>query len=458
MTANHPTNPWPNGAKCAISFTMDNLGEAQDVNKGLWPSDKPIGQHPSVLHTLPRILDLLDQQHGASGNSSGGGIKATYFAESWSLHVYPDAVRALRGRGHEVAWHGYQHETWHELSGEEEEEEEEEEEASFARSFAEAAAQGVAHAGFRPPGAAAAAGMGRHYVSPLGEFGIADGVVVLPFLWETVDAFWYMPKFAAIRKQHGTSEDRFEVLREVLARISSDDEIWCAPCGEVATWLRHTSIKQAPDTLKRAPDIPLPLRTNPHLRRDKESRSPKVTSQPLALLTAEHLLDGHHVRPLDVLDVPGQVLLQLHQGGAEGRARRVPHGVEGEQLDPEEGKVLLAAHGVLVALARAARRPGEDEEVHGHEVPRELPAEALLELVLARRGVGADLIGERGVEPLEGAVVALDSVRDVPDADSVAVWAGSRGIHAWRFGVSVEMRDLLAADPLGCLLPGLKLF
>ncbi|KUI52615.1 hypothetical protein VP1G_10505 [Cytospora mali] len=212
MTANHPTNPWPNGAKCAISFTMDNLGEAQDVNKGLWPSDKPIGQHPS----------------------------------SWSLHVYPDAVRALRDRGHEVAWHGYQHETWHQLSGEGKEEE-----ASFARSFAEAAAHGV--------------------------FGISDGVVVLPFLWETVDAFWYMPKFASIRKQHGvseeplgpgefreylfgkfdevkrdggyisilfhpflqTSEDRFEVLREVLARISSDDEIWCAPCGEVATWVRE---------------------------------------------------------------------------------------------------------------------------------------------------------------------------------------------------------------------------
>lgn len=271
-TTTTTTSPWPNGARCAISFTMDNPGEAQDVNKGLWPRGEPLGRHPSVLTTLPRVLDLLDR-HGA------GGTKATYFAESWSLGVYPDAARALRARGHEVAWHGYQHEDWRGLS-------EADEVLNFERSFGGAgAAAGAACEGFRPPGGelngartwALLRRYGLRYVSPLGAFGISDGVVVLPFEWETVDAFWYMPKFSSVRVEHGapeeapgpgafreyllrkfeevkrdggyisilfhpflqTSEDRFEVLREALERISSDDEIWCAPCGDVAKWVRE---------------------------------------------------------------------------------------------------------------------------------------------------------------------------------------------------------------------------
>lgn len=294
----YPTaTPWPNNAKCAISFTMDNLGEAQDVNKGLWPRDKALGHHSSVLTTLPRMLDLLDGQHNNGGSGTGNGtstgIKATYFAESWSLAVYPAAVRDLLRRGHEVAWHGYQHEAWHGLSAAEEE-------ANFERSFAAAVAvadgEGVRYRGFRPPGGeingertmALLRRYGVEYVSPLGKFGIFPGpgsgdgdgegdVVVLPFEWEAVDAFWYMDRFAPIRTRHGVpegapgpeafreylagrieevkreggymsvlfhpflqaGEDEFGVLGEVLRRIGGDDEIWCAPCGEVARWVRE---------------------------------------------------------------------------------------------------------------------------------------------------------------------------------------------------------------------------
>jgi hypothetical protein len=103
-----------------------------------------------------------------------------------------------------------------------------------------------------------------------------EGVVVLPFEWRAVDAFWYMEKFAGIRKEHGereevlspgefkewlmrridetveaggflsilfhpflqTGEDKFEVLEEVLKRISGDEDIWVAPCKEIAEWVR----------------------------------------------------------------------------------------------------------------------------------------------------------------------------------------------------------------------------
>lgn len=273
-------NPWPHGAKCAISFTMDNLGEAQAVYNKSWPADKPTGQDPSVLQTLPRILDLLAAQQQGSGE---GGIKATYFAESWSLGVYPGAVADLQRRGHEVAWHGFQHEVWHSLSAEDEED-------SFERSHAAATEAAVPYRGFRPPGGRINGDrtldlcrrFGVEYVSPLGVFGVENGdlgtpdVVILPFEWEAVDAFWYMDKFGGIRLEHGaqeealgpedfreyllrrieevkeeggymsilfhpfltTDEARMAVLEEVVRKIGSDQDIWCAPCSEVATWVK----------------------------------------------------------------------------------------------------------------------------------------------------------------------------------------------------------------------------
>jgi peptidoglycan/xylan/chitin deacetylase (PgdA/CDA1 family) len=251
---------------------MDNLGEAQDVLKNAWPH--PIGTHPAVTNQLPRMLALLAQH----------GVRATYFAEAWSLGVYPGAVHALVEQGHEVAWHGFQHEVWGGLD-------EGKERESFERSWQAAGECGVRYVGFRPPGGAVnewSWGLlkeyGVEYVSPLGEFGMGrEGVVVLPFEWKAVDAFWYMEKFGGIRKEHGeseevlspgdfkewlmgkidetvktggfmsilfhpflqTSEEKFEVLQDVLKRIREDGNIWVAPCKEVARWVKeHSEILQ----------------------------------------------------------------------------------------------------------------------------------------------------------------------------------------------------------------------
>ena len=256
---------WPNGAKAAVAFTMDNLGEAQDVNKGLWPADEPVGQHFSVTTHLPRMLDLLEHY----------GVRATFFAEAWSLSVYPHAVSELRRGGHEVAWHGFQHEAWADLSKDAEED-------NFRRSFQAAEKAVVTYDGFRPPGGKLnertwelLRRYGARYASPLGRFGVENGVVVLPFEWECVDAFYYMEKFAGIREAHGqgedvlepdvfgdyllkkideavktggylsilfhpflqTSEARFGVLETVLKRITGDPDIWLAPCNEVSAWV-----------------------------------------------------------------------------------------------------------------------------------------------------------------------------------------------------------------------------
>ncbi|KAK4177380.1 hypothetical protein QBC36DRAFT_211777 [Triangularia setosa] len=262
-----PPSPsrWPPPYKAAVSFTMDNLGEAQDVLNGKWPH--PIGTHPAVSNQLPRMLSLLDKHN----------IKATYFAESWSLSIYPGAIKSLQESGHEVAWHGYQHEVWKNLSSEAEQE-------NFDKSWKAARKAGITYEGFRPPGGSINErtwGLlkehGMRYVSTLGGLGIGkEGVVVLPFEWRGVDAFWYMDKFKGIRKRHGegedldspeadlkrwllgkveeiketggylsvlfhpflqTSEEKFAVLEEVLGRIAAEEEIWMAPCKEVADWV-----------------------------------------------------------------------------------------------------------------------------------------------------------------------------------------------------------------------------
>lgn len=315
-------SPWPNGAKAAVSFTMDNLGEAQDVLKGTWPAGRPLGAHPAVAGALPRMLALLGAR----------GVRATYFAESWSLAVYPGAVRGLLlARGHEVAWHGFQHEAWAGLSGDEErgsfarswdalrafngglgggdggvgdggkeqgegEEEEKDEEAEEEKKKKDEEAETthrVKYDGFRPPGGringertlGLLAAHGVRYVSPLGgslgvvEGGRGQGLVVLPFEWEAVDAFYYMDKFAAVRAARGapeaplapadlgdrlaravdaavaargylsvlfhpfltTTDERLRVVEDVLARIAGDPDVWCAPCNEVARWVSEHS-------------------------------------------------------------------------------------------------------------------------------------------------------------------------------------------------------------------------
>ncbi|SPN99155.1 uncharacterized protein DNG_02190 [Cephalotrichum gorgonifer] len=263
---------WPNGAKAAISFTMDNLGEAQDVNLFQW--DAPLGSHPSVKEHLPRMLDMLDEH----------GIKATYFVESWSLGVYADVVRDMARRGHEVAWHGYQHERWPTLS-------EDDEVLNFQRSFAAAEEFGVRYDGFRPPGGLVNDRtwdlLRRHgvkYISPLGKLEIREGVVVLPFDWKAVDAFYYMEKFGPIREAHGEqtdmlspsyfeehllsmiretveaegymsilfhpflqeSEEKLAVMERVLGRLASDTSIWCAPCRDVADWVARNEAVVTP--------------------------------------------------------------------------------------------------------------------------------------------------------------------------------------------------------------------
>ena len=63
------------------------------------PKTLSLGQY-GMSHGLPRILDLFDEFK----------IKATFFVPGKTAEVYPEAVKEIADRGHEIACHGYEYE------------------------------------------------------------------------------------------------------------------------------------------------------------------------------------------------------------------------------------------------------------------------------------------------------------------------------------------------------------
>lgn len=232
-----------------VSLTFDNLGEVAELHRGQWPDDAPLGRHASVTRTLPRVLELLAES----------GVRATFFVEGLNAQLYPGALTEIAAAGHEVAFHGWQHERWADLDVAAER-------ASLERGVRALDALGLRPVGFRPPGGELTDAslpllreLGFEYCSPLAnDVETRDGLAVLPFRWELVDAAYYLPHFATVR---GTEEPlsperlraaieaalggdgflalifhpflledeaRFDVLRWAVERVAS------TPCREVA--------------------------------------------------------------------------------------------------------------------------------------------------------------------------------------------------------------------------------
>ena len=72
------------------------------MERGTWPADRPVGQHPSVTEALPRLLAELLRL----------GLLATFFIEAINCELNPKAVRAIAEHGHEIGIHGWRHESW----------------------------------------------------------------------------------------------------------------------------------------------------------------------------------------------------------------------------------------------------------------------------------------------------------------------------------------------------------
>jgi peptidoglycan/xylan/chitin deacetylase (PgdA/CDA1 family) len=170
----------------AVALTFDNLGEVTALERGEWPRDAPLGRHWSVTTALPRILDALAET----------GVQATFFVEGLNAELYPDTLRAIAAAGHEVGLHGWRHEPWAEL-------EPARERALLERGVERFGALGLRPVSFRPPGGGLTEAtipllreLGFEYVSPAGEETFdEDGITVIPFRWELVDAWYYLPTF-----------------------------------------------------------------------------------------------------------------------------------------------------------------------------------------------------------------------------------------------------------------------
>jgi peptidoglycan/xylan/chitin deacetylase (PgdA/CDA1 family) len=219
---------WPGGARGALCLTFDNLGEAAAIELGAITSDDPsIGRHPTATRVLPALLEALGER----------GLTATFFVEGLNAELYPEALRQIAARGHEVSYHAWRHEQWDGLSAEEQADNLRRGIEAFRRLGAGADdGAGIDVAGLRPPGGRLGAGgldvlreAGLRYASPAGEgAGVEDGIALLPFQWRHVDASCLLPPLAPIREQMTGSPDPLDpgtfltFVEAEIARLAGD--------------------------------------------------------------------------------------------------------------------------------------------------------------------------------------------------------------------------------------------
>jgi peptidoglycan/xylan/chitin deacetylase (PgdA/CDA1 family) len=184
-----------------LALTFDNLGEAAELEMGALPADAVLGGHRTATEVVPSLLDRLEER----------GIAATFFVEGMNAELYPDLLREIDARGHEVAYHAWRHEQWGELSAAGQAE-------NLARGVEAFARIGLEIGGLRPPGGrlgpggvGVPRGAGLRYCSPAGTgAGVEDGVALLPFQWRHLDAACVLPPLADAREQMTGSPDPVE--------------------------------------------------------------------------------------------------------------------------------------------------------------------------------------------------------------------------------------------------------
>jgi peptidoglycan/xylan/chitin deacetylase (PgdA/CDA1 family) len=262
-----PAVGWgPAGRRAAVSVTFDHLGEAAAIEQGRWPETEPVGRHVSVTQVMPALLPLL----------AAADVSSSFFVEGWNCDIYPDTLRATAGAGHDIGYHGWRHESWARVS--------ETQAADLLDRGSNAFdGLGITLSGFRAPGGSHPSSVfpllhqrGYTYFSlPGREVTVWQGMVSLPYEWAHVDALYYSPTLRGLREGRGMGAeplppdclravlensldqclesggylallfhtqlldqpDRFAVFRDILQRVTSSADVWCAPDREVAAWV-----------------------------------------------------------------------------------------------------------------------------------------------------------------------------------------------------------------------------
>ena len=129
---------WPDGHRSCVALAFDLDGPTGNamLDGSIWrnPSFFTLGAY-GPWRALGYLLDLLDDVR----------IPTTFFVPGWVIEHWPAQCRAIVERGHEVGYHGYQHEAFWQLTAEQQR-------AVMARSL-ELFRQhlGVTPTGFRTP-------------------------------------------------------------------------------------------------------------------------------------------------------------------------------------------------------------------------------------------------------------------------------------------------------------------
>jgi peptidoglycan-N-acetylglucosamine deacetylase len=103
MTVAAEPIPWPNGARCAASFSFDVDAESAMLGVSTAHADRMSAishQAYGPLTGVPRLLKILARQ----------GITSTFFVPGYTAVRYPDVISSIVEHGHEIAHHGYLHE------------------------------------------------------------------------------------------------------------------------------------------------------------------------------------------------------------------------------------------------------------------------------------------------------------------------------------------------------------
>ena len=279
---------WPAGSRAAACFTFD-----VDAESAILAADPAAAGRRSVMSHqaygprtgVPRLLRTLDRTR----------IKATFFVPGYTAERWPAVVRSIRDAGHEIAHHGYLHESVAALSPEDEE-------RILVRGLAALdAVAGIRPSGWRAPmwesswsSAELLVRHGFRYDSSLMDadepyllaVGDSGSLVELPIHWSLDDwePYVYLPDLSGSGAIASPAEvvarwtleldamvaagglfnltnhpfvsgrpSRAAGLETLIEHARSIDGLWIATCDEIARWVETLDLEPVADE---RPELP----------------------------------------------------------------------------------------------------------------------------------------------------------------------------------------------------------
>lgn len=275
----HGSRPrWPDGKQACMALAFDLDGPTGDamLNNTIWQNPEYFtfgGYGP--FRALGRILSLLEQF----------SIPATFFVPAWVVENWPQQCAAIIEQGHEVAFHGYRHESFWALTADEQRQVMQKSRDIFWQYL------GIRAEGFRTPSgdwhadttsvlveagvtySSSMRGDDRPYFIPVA--GDPQGLVEIPGRWELDDyaslAYTRAPDFPSgldrtasysltlenwCQEFDGAMNEglclttlfhpkisgkpgRILLLEQFMDHMKQRDDVWFARCRDVAHWVRQ---------------------------------------------------------------------------------------------------------------------------------------------------------------------------------------------------------------------------